>query len=43
MAYKHGVYTTEQATSLVAPVVATAGLQVVIGTAPVNQIGKSVV
>ena len=37
MAYKHGVYTTEQATSLVAPVVATAGLQVVIGTAPVNQ------
>ena len=37
MAYKHGVYTNEQATSLVAPVVATAGLQVVIGTAPVNQ------
>ena len=37
MAYKHGVYTNEQATSLVAPVVATAGLQVVIGTAPVNR------
>lgn len=36
MAYKHGVYVSEQATSLVAPVLGTAGLQVVVGTAPVN-------
>ena len=34
--YKHGVYTSEQATSMVAPVLGTAGLQVIIGTAPVN-------
>jgi len=38
MAYKHGVYVTEQATSIVAPIVGTAGLQVVFGTAPVNQV-----
>jgi len=38
MAYKHGVYVTEQATSLVAPIEGTAGLQVIIGTAPVNQV-----
>lgn len=36
MAYKHGVYVQEQATSLAAPVLGTAGLQVVVGTAPVN-------
>lgn len=36
MAYKHGVYVTEQATSLTVPTPATAGLQVVFGTAPVN-------
>ena len=36
--YKHGVYVSEQATSLLAPVVGTAGLQVVIGTAPVNML-----
>ena len=35
-AYKHGVYVNEVATSLIAPVEGTAGLQVVIGTAPVN-------
>lgn len=34
--YKHGVYTSEQATSMTAPVTGTAGLQVVVGTAPVN-------
>lgn len=34
--YKHGVYTSEVATSLVAPVTGTAGLQVIVGTAPVN-------
>ena len=37
MAYKHGVYVAEQGTSIVAPVTATAGLQVVIGTAPINR------
>lgn len=31
--YKHGVYTSEQATSMTAPVTGTAGLQVVVGTA----------
>lgn len=37
MAYKHGVYVTEQPTSLVVPSTATAGLQVIIGTAPINK------
>lgn len=36
MAFEHGVRIQEQATSLVAPVLGTAGLQVVFGTAPVN-------
>ena len=36
MPYKHGVYVQEQATSLAAPVLGTAGLQVIVGTAPVN-------
>lgn len=36
MAYKHGVYTYEVPTRLVAPVNGTAGLQVIFGTAPVN-------
>lgn len=40
MAYKHGVYAREQATSMVAPVTGTAGLQVVIGTAPVHLLEK---
>ena len=38
MAYKHGVYVHEQATKLIAPVLGTAGLQVVVGTAPVNML-----
>ncbi len=38
MAYKHGVYVQEQATKLIAPVLGTAGLQVVVGTAPVNML-----
>jgi hypothetical protein len=38
MAYKHGVYVQEQATALIAPVLGTAGLQVVVGTAPVNML-----
>lgn len=36
MAYNHGVRVQENATSLVAPVEGTAGLQVIIGVAPVN-------
>ena len=36
MAYQHGVRVQEQATSIVAPILGTAGLQVVFGTAPVN-------
>ena len=34
--YKHGVYVSEIATSVVAPLEATASIQVVVGTAPVN-------
>lgn len=36
MAYNHGIRTLENPTSLTAPVIGTAGLQVVIGVAPVN-------
>lgn len=36
MAYQHGVRVSEQATSVVAPIEGTAGLQVVFGTAPIN-------
>ena len=36
MAYKHGVYNTEQATSLTVPVQGSAGLQVIFGTAPIH-------
>ena len=36
MAYKHGVYNTEQATSLTVPVQGIAGLQVIFGTAPIH-------
>ena len=39
-AYKHGVYVSEQETSLIAPVEGTAGLQVIFGTAPVNMLEK---
>lgn len=35
--YKHGVYISEQATSIVPPVRTSAGLPIFIGTAPVNQ------
>lgn len=34
MAYNHGIYVSEQATSLTAPIEGTAGLQVIFGTAP---------
>ena len=40
MAYKHGVYTSEVETSLVAPVNGTAGLIVAVGTAPVNMLAN---
>ena len=40
MAYKHGVYVSENATSLTAPVTGNAGLQVVVGTAPVNTVAN---
>lgn len=36
MAFRHGVRTSETPTSVISPVEATAGLQVVIGTAPLN-------
>ncbi len=36
MAYEHGVRILENPTSLVAPILGTAGLQVIFGTAPVN-------
>jgi len=36
MAFQHGVRVSEQPTSLLAPILGTAGLQVVFGTAPVN-------
>lgn len=36
--YEHGVYTKEQPTGMVAPVNGTAGLQVIVGTAPVHML-----
>lgn len=36
MDYRHGVYTTEQPTSLTVPINGTAGLQIVFGTAPIH-------
>ena len=36
MAYNHGVRVAENPTSLMAPIEGTAGLQVIIGVAPVN-------
>ena len=36
MPYQHGVRVLEQATSIVAPILGTAGLQVVFGTTPIN-------
>ena len=38
MPYKHGVYVSENATSLSAPLESTAGLIVAVGTAPVNTV-----
>lgn len=36
MAFRHGVYTSENATSMIAPVTADGSLPVVFGTAPIN-------
>lgn len=36
MAYRHGIYISEQDTSLIVPAQTTAGLQVIYGTAPVH-------
>ena len=36
--YEHGIYTKEQPTGMVAPVMGTAGLQVIVGTAPVHML-----
>lgn len=38
--YKHGVYVSEQETSMSAPITGTAGLQVIVGTAPVNMLAN---
>lgn len=38
MPYMHGVYVTENPTALAAPAESTSGVQVVIGTAPVNML-----
>lgn len=40
MAYRHGVYVNEMESSQVAPASAAAGLQVVVGTAPVHLLEK---
>ena len=40
MAYRHGIYVSEQETSLVAPLNGTAGLQVVVGTALVHMLAN---
>lgn len=36
--YEHGIYPSEQPTGLLAPIEATAGLQVIVGTAPVHML-----
>lgn len=36
--YRHGAYVQEQSTSMLAPIEGTAGLQVIVGTAPVNML-----
>ena len=39
--YRHGIYVSEQETSMIAPLNGTAGLQVVIGTAPVHLLSET--
>lgn len=36
MAFRHGIYSSENATSMIAPVTADASLPIVVGTAPIN-------
>lgn len=36
MSYKHGVYIQENPTSIISPIVSESGVQVVVGTAPIN-------
>lgn len=36
MSFRHGIYSSENATSMIAPVTADASLPVVVGTAPIN-------
>lgn len=43
MAFRHGIYSSENATSMIAPVTADASLPVVFGTAPVNLTEKPLV
>ena len=40
MAFKHGAYYSEQATSIISPVATEAGMPVVFGTAPVHLVSK---
>lgn len=42
MAYQHGVFIQEQATSLVTPVEVNSALPVIVGTAPVHHLGVGV-
>ena len=41
MAYKHGVYISEQATSILPPVEVEAGIPFIVGTAPVGMVDES--
>ncbi|GGG32947.1 hypothetical protein GCM10007425_29530 [Lysinibacillus alkalisoli] len=43
MAFRHGVYTNEKPTSMIAPVTADASLPIVVGTAPINLTDKYLV
>lgn len=36
MTYRHGVYVSEQSTQILTPITSDAGVQVVVGTAPIN-------
>ena len=40
MSYKHGIGIEEQSTSLVTPVESSSGLQVIVGTAPINMLAE---
>ena len=38
MAFTHGIYTSEQATSISAPITSDAALTIVVGTAPIHTV-----